>query len=100
MLLSSGNPFNFSCLNFGRLNPMLVLLSSPMTPFSSDLVPPLSHGDGSAAEQNQEDGTKLSMLLQSLTLITSRDSQISFALQMLLSSGNPFNFSCLNFGSW
>uniref|UniRef100_A0A6N2KBT0 Uncharacterized protein n=1 Tax=Salix viminalis TaxID=40686 RepID=A0A6N2KBT0_SALVM len=120
MLFSSLNPFNFSSLKFGSRN---LLLSSPITPSSSDLVPTMIsfifpqestfissrftrqlQEDGTRismfTRQLQEDGTRISMLLHLCTSIRWRESQISFALQMLFSFGNPCNLRDLNFGSW
>uniref|UniRef100_A0A6N2KKB1 Uncharacterized protein n=1 Tax=Salix viminalis TaxID=40686 RepID=A0A6N2KKB1_SALVM len=102
---SFGNLRNISSLNFGSLN---LVLSSPITPSSSDLVPPMisfifpqqsTFISSRFTRQLQEDGTRISMLLQYDTLISWRESQISFALQMLFSSSNPCNLKDLNFGS-
>uniref|UniRef100_A0A6N2KAY9 Uncharacterized protein n=1 Tax=Salix viminalis TaxID=40686 RepID=A0A6N2KAY9_SALVM len=103
---TSGNPSNLNSLNFGSLN---LLLSSPITPSSSDLVPPMisfifpqesTYISSRFTRQLQEDGTRISMLLQFDTLNFWRESQISFALQLLFSSGNPLIFKDLNFGSF
>uniref|UniRef100_A0A6N2KBU0 Uncharacterized protein n=1 Tax=Salix viminalis TaxID=40686 RepID=A0A6N2KBU0_SALVM len=106
MLFSSCNPLNVSSLNFGSLN---LLLSSPITPSSSDLVPPMisfifpqlaTFISSRFTRQLQEDGTSISMLLHCDTVISWRELQISFALQMLFSSGNSSNLRYINFGSW
>uniref|UniRef100_A0A6N2L217 Uncharacterized protein n=1 Tax=Salix viminalis TaxID=40686 RepID=A0A6N2L217_SALVM len=107
MLFSSGKSLKCSPINFGSLNSLL-MLSSLITPSSSNLVPPIISSIFSQSStlivsrftgELQEDGTRISMLLQLVASIFFRESQISFELQMLFSFGNPRNISSLNFGS-